>query len=848
LATITVAVAETRKDFLTERIVEAVQRDSNLSLYGERALASSRIWDSLNLGQRAPDAIILVGVGNELTELSSALLQRYPSIIVARVEIAANTVQFDAKYDVGEPGLDELISAVRKLVNVHGTAPQDRLVSYVIPQQHVATQKSSPSLRIGSLVDYVLAWIDALLLDHIKRGKLRTEDLPGLTISQATAENIVSGETKSTDSGTTVSRESIETAYEQLEHALSNADPDQEPLAALRTRLSLSRLETKAFLLCLAPDLDAKYQRVYGFIHDDLGRRSASFGLICALLGEPVIARSSLATTNNLLRWRLLTTETTVCTSAEELLRIDPSIVAWILGNNDALHADRVIRSAVLTHNWPGAAWLEPSTYDSITRNLAGFIGNDIKKRVCIALAGDQSSWWRAILESAAQQVSSPLIRVSVAALVESEAADLEDAVVRISRSARLRDGILVLDVASNIGLDRVRRVVGEVLRQLDQFKRPCIVIAEQTEHIVSALSNGTVNVIRLTRPALTSRVSAIIAAAADTGFALEDETVVTLASSYALSLDQVDEAFRIVAADGGTLNPTDPQLSRTLFKAFRAVACPDLPKFARRLDSQFELKDVILPLEHHSQLQEVVNNVRNASKVLDSWGFAPQLPYGRGVSALFSGPSGTGKTMAAQAIAHALQTDIFSVDLSRIVSKYIGETEKNLDAVFVEAERAYAILCFDEADALFGKRSETKDAHDRYANIEVAYLLQRMEEFSGLAILTTNFKQNLDQAFLRRLRFVVEFPKPDAKAREALWRQCLPPTAPQAKDIDFRFLARRLEITGGNIRQITLRAAFAAANEDSPIGMRHLVDATRAELAKLGLQSIERELAERAA
>jgi SpoVK/Ycf46/Vps4 family AAA+-type ATPase len=199
---------------------------------------------------------------------------------------------------------------------------------------------------------------------------------------------------------------------------------------------------------------------------------------------------------------------------------------------------------------------------------------------------------------------------------------------------------------------------------------------------------------------------------------------------------------------------------------------------------------------------------------------------------------------MAAQAIARELGTETYVIDLSRVVSKYIGETEKFIDATFHDAQRAGAVLQIDEAEALFGRRSEVKDSHDRYANLEVAYLLQRMEAFDGVAILTTNLRQNVDQAFLRRLRFVIDFPKPDAAAREKIWRRCLPKGAP-IKDVNFRFLSRRMELTGGHIRQITVHAAFAAAGEGAKaIEMRHLVNATRAELVKLGMVTAERDLA----
>jgi SpoVK/Ycf46/Vps4 family AAA+-type ATPase len=314
---------------------------------------------------------------------------------------------------------------------------------------------------------------------------------------------------------------------------------------------------------------------------------------------------------------------------------------------------------------------------------------------------------------------------------------------------------------------------------------------------------------------------------------------------SFPLSLGGIDRGVRLAVLEGaGELE--ESQQPAALGAALRRVASPDLPRFARAVEPTFDLDDVVLPDDRRQQLREMVAHVRHAYQVLYTWGFREQLPYGRGVTALFSGPSGTGKTMAAQAIARELGTRAYLVDLSRVVSKYIGETEKQLDAVFDDAERAGAVLLFDEADALFGKRSEIKDSHDRYANIEVAYLLQRMEAFSGLAILTTNLRRNMDEAFLRRLRFVVEFPRPDAPAREAIWHFCLPDEAPLAGDVTLHLLARRLELTGGSIRQITIRAAFAAAAQRSPvIAMRHLIAAARAELLKLGLTSAERDLAD---
>ncbi|MGH7938513.1 MAG: ATP-binding protein, partial [Bryobacteraceae bacterium] len=238
---------------------------------------------------------------------------------------------------------------------------------------------------------------------------------------------------------------------------------------------------------------------------------------------------------------------------------------------------------------------------------------------------------------------------------------------------------------------------------------------------------------------------------------------------------------------------------------------------------------------------QTIALQVRHRTRVCDDWGFAEKSERGLGLSALFAGPSGTGKTLAAEILANELRLDLFRIDLSAVVSKYIGETEKNLRRVFDAAEEGGVILLFDEADALFGKRSEVKDSHDRYANVEISYLLQRMEAYRGLAILTTNMKEALDPAFLRRLRFVVQFPFPDQAQRAEIWRRIFPAKTPtDALDLD---KLSRLSISGGNIRSIALNAAFAAADANAPVQMAHLLGAARLEYDKLEKPLTETEL-----
>jgi SpoVK/Ycf46/Vps4 family AAA+-type ATPase len=259
------------------------------------------------------------------------------------------------------------------------------------------------------------------------------------------------------------------------------------------------------------------------------------------------------------------------------------------------------------------------------------------------------------------------------------------------------------------------------------------------------------------------------------------------------------------------------------------------LGALARKLSPRKGWEDITLPEHAMEQLREICAQVKHRRTVYVEWGFGRKQTLGKGLCVLFYGSSGTGKTLAVEVMARELKLEAFKIDLSTVVSKYIGETEKNLSRVFQEAETGNAILFFDEADALFGKRSEVKDAHDRYANIEIGYLLQRMEEFDGLVILATNLRKNIDEAFFRRMHFAVEFPMPDESHRYRIWKQHLPQSAPVAADIDFDFLSRRVNLAGGNIKSVVVNAAFLAAENSGVIQMKHFLHAVRREYEKIG-------------
>jgi SpoVK/Ycf46/Vps4 family AAA+-type ATPase len=313
---------------------------------------------------------------------------------------------------------------------------------------------------------------------------------------------------------------------------------------------------------------------------------------------------------------------------------------------------------------------------------------------------------------------------------------------------------------------------------------------------------------------------------------------VETLATHFDLSAAAIRSAAAEILAwnedeETEETNEDDPtELAAAAWDACLRHARPRLEALAQRIRPAATWEDLVLPELQRQILAQVAVHVRQRATVYEDWGFAARSSRGLGISALFSGPSGTGKTMAAEVLANELGLDLFRIDLSSVVSKYIGETEKNLRKVFDAAEEGGAILLFDEADALFGKRSEVKDSHDRHANIEVGYLLQRMEAYRGLAILTTNLKDSLDPAFLRRLRFVVQFPFPDAAQREEIWRRVFPRETP-VESLEPKLLAR-LGVAGGNIRNIALNAAFVAADEGGPVRMAHLLRAARGEYTKI--------------
>ena len=319
------------------------------------------------------------------------------------------------------------------------------------------------------------------------------------------------------------------------------------------------------------------------------------------------------------------------------------------------------------------------------------------------------------------------------------------------------------------------------------------------------------------------------------------DADINALADRFRFTEGQIRDAVTDARNRARWRDPFEPRISvADLYAASRAQSGQTLGTLASKLVPRYTWEDIILPSESFRQLREIYYRASYHNVVYGDWGFDRKLSGGKGLNALFAGPSGTGKTMAAEVIAHALGLELYRIDLSAVVSKYIGETEKNLARVFDAATSSNAILFFDEADALFGKRSEVKDAHDRYANIEISYLLQRMEEYEGVSVLATNLRRNMDEAFVRRMASVVSFPLPEEEQRRVIWERIWPSTAPLAADVEIDFMARQFKVAGGHIRNIAVAAAFLAAEAGSEIQMAHVIKATGRELEKMGRVCVE--------
>ncbi len=633
-----------------------------------------------------------------------------------------------------------------------------------------------------------------------------------------------------------------------------DASPDAA-WARLTHRFALDDLDAQALLLAVAVEFDPRYGRLVGWLHDDVTRRRPTVGLALDLFADGIGTR--LFNRRRFVDGALVTSGLVKVedgpTLVERVLTPAPGLVRWLVGEPPI---DPAARPAVTLCGVDAAVdETPPGLADHRDRLVAG-VGRG--ERRLVAVSGPPGSGRQGFARAIAARLVRPLYVLDVEPLAELEerpdftraldaavlAARLDDAPLCLRRLDALDGGREPKQVAEQTAR---RRAVAQALA--DRGPRLTVVTVAAPWH-PQRPPPGLPPVEQATIEALPV-VGRVALWRAALGEGLTDGSPDGSDGSESDPLDAIADAIAGVA-DAFRFPPGRIRAAATtahgfaraagrplpdgeqLFRAARAHATPQLGQLARRVETAHDWDDLVLAADRRAQLEEVIVRVRHRTQVLERWGFGRKVVGERGTSALFVGPPGTGKTMAAALIAAETQRDLYRIDLSQIVSKYIGETEKHLERTFAEAEATDAALFFDEADALFGKRGDVKDAHDRYANIEVGYLLQRLERFPGLVILATNLRKNIDEAFLRRMDVIVDFPLPDVEQRARLWARIWPAAAPLADDVDPADLAERFDVAGGHIRNIALSAAFAAAEAGADIGLSHVISAARSEYKKL--------------
>jgi ATPase family protein associated with various cellular activities (AAA)/winged helix domain-containing protein len=838
-----VVIVKIGEDFPLGHLITHLAEEPSIVLASEHALA---LRDALPMISSRHDISVALLIGGEaqLRPAVEAIRQRRRHIHIVALAVESGT----ASLSLRDPVSSEIVSVIRALLDRDeeepaGEARDDsgkilRFRAHPRPTPAEIPRLSGPSGRdraAPQLLDTLEAasqWAHAatqVLISLWLGGREDDGDGPLDAIQKWVWRLSGIADTPA---------EAADRSFDGLREAL-DAAPADVPLVRIANLLGRDDLSFKLFLLALGPELDVRFHRLFGTLQDDLGRRQPSASLACTILSAatpratPVEIRAAMAGLDRLRHFRLVEGIGATIARAEDPIRVDPYVLDWLLtGDEERLVAAPEVQT-LLKPRPHAAIRLLPHTRRNevsaaVRRAIARYGGSG--EVAAVLLTGSEPGW----LDAEAGALADIERRI-VPPPADMPADALAAALRHILLAVHLSQARLIVDLTGPAQADTLWAAVEPLL--IECVETP-LVLSDDAAHVLAVTPNERLAVAILPPPHFRDRRKAIETALddnADDPETLADE----LAGRFSLSLARLPDAVALAhsAAAEHRGAPGDDDW----FAGFRAVAGARLPKLARRVEPHpCEgkgpypcLNPVILPESQRKQLWAVLDHVKFGHKVLDEWGFGKLLDA-RGVTALFAGESGTGKTMAAFAIASQLGSDLYVVDLARIVSKYIGETEKNLDVVFREAEDGGAVLLFDEADALFGKRSAVKEANDRYANIEVAYLLQRMEQFDGLAILTTNHPENIDPAFTRRLRFGIDFPRPTVSARKRIWEQSIP-AKHRDPELDFTSFARRLDITGGSIRQIALHAAMAAARDDSRIEERHLVEAARTELIRLG-------------
>ena len=602
----------------------------------------------------------------------------------------------------------------------------------------------------------------------------------------------------------------------------------------LQQNYDLTEFDFDILLIAIAPVIDRRYERIYAYLQDDVTQRHPTVDLVlhllCASAADRLMQRSRFAATAPLL--------TSACLQlVADPHQVQPTILAHYLRLDDQIAQFLIGQSGLDARLLPFCTLSNPDTNLNLAefmRPLDTSIEPVITRSTKLYLQGRPGVGKQTLARSIAAGQGFSLITADLMRAWQLKL-DVLTLVRLVVQAAQIHRAVLYVP-----GIDQLADCDNGLPYQqaLETFEiaTPPIILAGSQPWIPTTPQRVLFRSFVLELPTVIQRQECWRQTLSHPFCDLADDELAVLADRFRLTPEQIKNAATTAAHQ---IDPdrqyTPAQLMEFLFTAARQQSGHDLQAMTDKITARYAWTDLVLPPDPLAQLQELCSRFKYRHLVYQTWGFGRKLSLGKGLTALFVGGPGTGKTMAAEVIATDLGLDLYRIDLSQIVSKYIGETEKNLDRIFQAAESANAILFFDEADALFGKRSDVKDAHDRYANIEVGYLLQKIETYEGLAILATNLRQNLDDAFIRRLQFIVEFPFPDEDHRREILAVLFPPGAPVSENLDLQLLARNIRLAGGHLKNIVVAAAFYAAADRDVIQMKHLLQAAQREHQKVG-------------
>ncbi len=683
------------------------------------------------------------------------------------------------------------------------------------------------------LVRDIMAWLDLHLYYYYAHHQWlgpssEMKNLLGLVVTREEFEHNL---TKAAQRGlpaelSPAEKEQIDLALTAIRLRLEKT-AENLPLREVFERFGLDEFERKSVVLAYLPEIDLKYTKLFAYLQDDMTRKAPGVSLCCELFlpeGEELAACMSRFHGGGFVRlFQTSELEKGLLVLRREAVEF---LANGTIRDGDAYHLfDAGMREK-----------LDPLTIqEDVARQLdAAFV---YPGRCCIRLSGPPGGGKRFQVEHLMARQRERCV------FADLTGDDWRETARSASLAADLTDACLCLYHLDR--KDETGQTVPPPQAMLEELEK--LELRRDKRFFLSQLASPmrlrTLTVeLELPQASETERLTLFDSLLRDAY--LTGCTTDELAAKFRFSPRQIrvacEQALGLARLSG------DGEISGELIhRCCYRQAVHRLGELATQVKPGYTWDDVVLPEAQKNLMKRACGHIRYRHLVSSRWGFARRVSYGWGLSILFAGSPGTGKTMCAQVIAHELNMEIYKINLSQIVSKYIGETEKNLRALFTEAKNASCILFFDECDALFGKRSEVKDAHDRNANVEVAYLLQQIEEYDGVCILATNLMGNIDAAFMRRITYVVHFPFPEPPAREAIYRGLLPADAPVAEDIDWRFLAEKFELSGGHIKNIVLSAAFMAAGEGAPISMRHLLRAAVTEMKKNEIVVVREQLRE---